>query len=223
MEKENLFHFIYKTTNLKNGKFYIGAHSTNNLEDGYLGSGKHLRNSIYYHGKEKFKREILEFLPDRSSLMKKEKEIVNVDLLKEEKCINIKEGGDGGGGFWNEEHRIKFFEEAIKHSKTNGKKGYERFKELNKSSEFNKWFRDKCSGHQKWSGKKHSLKTIEKMKKPKNVGNKNPQYGTCWITNGIDNKKIKNDTPEIPNGWYKGRVLRNIGTTIEYGLGIHSD
>jgi hypothetical protein len=61
------------------------------------------------------------------------------------------------------------------------------------------------------------------MRKPKNVGDKNPQYGTCWITNGINNKKIKKENPEIPNGWYKGRVLRNIGTTIEYGLGIHSD
>jgi hypothetical protein len=43
------------------------------------------------------------------------------------------------------------------------------------------------------------------MRKPKNGGSKNSQFGTMWITNGIENKKIKKDLDIIPEGWYKGR------------------
>lgn len=27
-----------------------------------------------------------------------------------------------------------------------------------------------------------------------------------WITDGIENKKIKKDVDNIPQGWYKGRI-----------------
>jgi len=50
---------IYKTTNLINGKFYVGQHFTS-ADDGYLGSGKAIILSIKKYGKENFFRETLE-------------------------------------------------------------------------------------------------------------------------------------------------------------------
>lgn len=71
-------------------------HSTDNLEDGYIGSGKRLQYSINKHGKENHTKEILEFLPDRKLLSEREIEIVNQEMLNEELCINIVLGGSGG-------------------------------------------------------------------------------------------------------------------------------
>jgi len=56
-----------------------------------------------------------------------------------------------------------------------------------------------------FTGKKHTEETKEKMRKSKNVGTNNSQFGTIWITNGQENKKIKKEDI-IPQSWYKGRV-----------------
>lgn len=37
-------------------------------------------------------------------------------------------------------------------------------------------------------------------------GNKNSQYGSYWITNGIQNKKLSKEFP-VPEGWEKGRTM----------------
>jgi len=61
--------FVYITTNLINGKQYIGEHSTNDLEcpktKTYLGSGYFLILAIKKYGLINFKREILEFFPTK--------------------------------------------------------------------------------------------------------------------------------------------------------------
>src|SRR3972149_9779970 len=50
---------IYKTTNLINGKIYVGQDSNNNSK--YLGSGSIFKKSIKKYGKSNFIKEILCF------------------------------------------------------------------------------------------------------------------------------------------------------------------
>jgi hypothetical protein len=88
-------HFIYKTTNLLNGKYYYGAHSTENEKDNYLGSGLALERAIKKYGKENFIREIILYCDSVDELYEKEKKIISEHLGKE-KCYNMKPGGKGG-------------------------------------------------------------------------------------------------------------------------------
>ena len=85
--KPKKYHFIYKTTNLLSGKYYWGMHSTNDLNDGYMGSGKRLRYSINKHGKENHKVEIWEFLNSREELRKRESEIANLNEISDRKSV----------------------------------------------------------------------------------------------------------------------------------------
>lgn len=112
-------HILYKITNLLNGHFYIGIHSTKNPDDGYLGSGRRIKAEIQKYGKENFKREILEVLPSRVDLKRRETEIVNEQLLSNPLCVNLKNGGEGNSSedakrMWqSEEYREKIRQARI--------------------------------------------------------------------------------------------------------------
>lgn len=90
------FYIIYKINNKINGKFYIGVHKTTDVNDDYYGSGHSIKAAIEKYGKENFKKEILHIFTNAKTAFKKEKEIVNENMLKNENCYNIKKGGQGG-------------------------------------------------------------------------------------------------------------------------------
>ena len=49
-----MYYTIYKITNLINDKIYIGQHTTENLVDSYMGSGRNIKYAIKKYGKQHF-------------------------------------------------------------------------------------------------------------------------------------------------------------------------
>jgi group I intron endonuclease len=93
-----MFYTIYKTTNLVNGKFYIGKHQTKNLDDKYIGSGKLLRRAVKKYGIDNFHKEILFECRSEEHMNTLEKILVVPDP---ELNYNLCPGGKGGFGFLN--------------------------------------------------------------------------------------------------------------------------
>ena len=215
--KQKKYHFIYRTTNLLNEKFYVGMHSTDNLEDGYVGSGKRLGYSVRKYGLENHKFEILEFLPSREELKKREAEVVNEEMLKHPLCMNLKFGGEGGGRIWNDDHSKSFHSAG---AKVANKIRSDRFNKKLEDDNFKSEWINKCcqtkfektGSRNGWKGKHQSESHRQKIGERNSVlqsGSKNSQFGTCWINNGAEAKKIKNDELQswLEKGWLKGRKI----------------
>ena len=89
-------YIIYEVTNLVNGKTYIGQHITDDLEDGYLGSGKALKAAIKKYGRENFKKEVLLFARNEQALNILEMMAVTPEFCERKDNYNLKEGGNSG-------------------------------------------------------------------------------------------------------------------------------
>jgi hypothetical protein len=202
MAKQKKYHFIYKTTCSITNKFYVGMHSTDNLNDGYLGSGKILGYSRKKYGDENHMLEILEHCHSREELKVREKEIVNEQLLSDPLNINLKYGGDGGrthvplpqfysaGGkaTWKQNLSLTWTPEAKRKNVETRKKNGSLF----------------TIG---MLGKKHNPETKVKMSLS-GSGEKNSQFGSCWITDGAKPIKIKKEQLDeyLAKGYSRGRI-----------------
>ncbi len=140
--------YFYKTTNLINHKFYYGVHSTDNLEDSYLGSGLAIKYAIKKYGKENFKKEILKYFQTSKDAFEYEEKVVGQELLKDPSCYNLKQGGVG-----NHRHSEE--------SKQKLRKPYGPMSEEHKQKLANSL-----------RGKKRTEETREKMRKPKSEEHK---------------------------------------------------
>jgi hypothetical protein len=91
-----MHHIVYRTTNLINGRYYIGVHSIENLEtDDYLGSGELLLKAISKYGRANFKRQILKECCSKKEAFKLEEKLV-VTVHTDPKSYNMNCGGQGG-------------------------------------------------------------------------------------------------------------------------------
>ena len=264
------YHYFYKITNRINNHFYYGVHNTNNLDDGYMGSGKRLHIAYKKYGIENFEKEILKFFDSKEEAFEYESEIVTEELVNDNNCYNLCTGGKSGYSemvivkdendkliiipkshpkylsgeykFWQTGMNKPWVKGTFIAKDKNGKlfkcslddprylsgelvgncKNLVTVKDKNGNAlKVNKDDPRYLSGEliPIFKNRKHSEETKLKMRKTKQenhsqLGEKNSQYGTCWIHNNKENKKIpKDQLSKYENlGWVKGRkMIFNMG------------
>lgn len=201
-----MFYLVYKTTNLIDGKYYIGCHQTDSLEDGYIGSGKHLKRAIKKYGKDNFKREIIHQASSKEEMFEMEKTLVSESLVNDPMSYNLKIGGSGGnpglvGAFSGRKHTQET-KEKIRLSAAS----QVMTEETRKLLSTNNWAKRDPDAHREHMRKIARIpKTAEHNAK---VAAAN--IGKILVNNGTVAKRIdKNQLSEYEKlGWTKGGLPR---------------
>ena len=90
-----MYGYIYKVTNLINGKIYIGKHKSSKFDKYYYGSGKIILRALKKYGKENFSIQVLEDGDSEEDLIAKERKWIKYfDSTNSDIGYNILEGGE---------------------------------------------------------------------------------------------------------------------------------
>lgn len=102
-----MYYTVYRVTNILNGKIYVGAHRTENLDDGYMGSGKLILKAIQKYGKQVFIKEYLHIFDNAEDMFEMECLVVDSDFVSNPLTYNMALGGMGALGGINEYHSMQ--------------------------------------------------------------------------------------------------------------------
>lgn len=151
-------HYVYRITNLINGKKYIGKRSCKcKIEnDKYMGSGILIKKAITKYGLENFKKEILVICDtDEEAYIKEMEEIEKVKAWSNPLYYNVTNGGRGAGTGESNHWYGKAIPDEIK-------------------LKISKKLKNRYVGESNpFYGKKHS----EETKRKYFIGESNPMYG----------------------------------------------
>lgn len=195
--------YIYKTTNLINGKIYVGKSSKSISEStSYYGSGIIFFKALKKYGKENFKKEIIEELESIEEMNNREKYWIET-LNAQDSSIgyNLANGGDGGDtssfiDYSNPEYKKKLSDAQ------SGEKNSQYGKKHTKKELINRKF-IKYGKDNHMTGRKQSDE-FKKRVSEANKGSGNGNYGKVWCveetsTNKSGRKMFLKDN--IPDGW----------------------
>ena len=90
------FYTVYRTTNLENGKTYIGSHVTENPDDKYLGSGTRFAAALKGRLRENFKKDVLHIFDNLDEMIAMEKKLIKIEMdTRKDDCYNLLTEYDG--------------------------------------------------------------------------------------------------------------------------------
>ena len=135
-----MHYFVYETRNNVNGKTYVGVHSTQNIDDGYLGSGKYLRSAIKKYGKDNFSRTILHEFECIEDAFLKESEIVDLDFVKRSDTYNMVVGGSSASILKNRKAFTGIHSSNTKAKISKSKMGQTHTEETKQKQRMNSWY-----------------------------------------------------------------------------------
>jgi len=176
--------YVYETTNLVNGKKYIGVcvNSDEGKRRRYLGSGKLLKLAIKKYGKENFSKRILKEFDDKVSARAYERELIEeLDAIDDPTYYNLVAGGFGGsikGGKLTDETKKK-----ISKALTGRKRSKETIKKVTEKLKGYEWTEEDIEKRRQGLIKYHQEMTDEAK----------AQRGLN-ISNGLKGKEVKDST-----------------------------
>ena len=198
-DENGYYHLIYQVTNKKNGKVYVGKHSTKDPYDSYLGTGKLIIRAVKRYKPENFTKELLFCFVDEKEAYLKEAEIVTQEFVDRDDTYNVI---TGGYGFSSEDVRGEKSPWYGKHHKQETKDKISSARKGKYAGEKNPMYekhhtqesKDKMSKSHK--GKQLKQETKDKISKA-NSGENNPNYG----------KHLSQETKDKMSKSHKGKKL----------------
>lgn len=201
---------------------YIGQHQTENVDDGYMGSGIRIRRAIEKYGLENFEKTILFECASAEEMNAKEAEIVNEDFIARDDVYNIKLGGEGGWTHLSFKSKSQASKKHWQNMSTDQKKIFKKkcgikSKQWNASVDKVKWKKKISDGlkkcyaehpekHSGTKGYKFSEESKKKMSERMKDPTVNKMAQSYWIYNVQTLEyKIWPKTQIIPDGWKRGK------------------
>ena len=218
-------YILYRTTCIVNNKFYIGKHQTEDINDGYLGSGLRLRLAIKKYGAENFIKEIIGEYNTAEELNKAECLLITEEILNDKNCYNLALGGQGGflgestrekgKRLWTDERRKKQSEIAkntVKSEKwlISNKNKLHSWEKMDESQKEKQKISMSNSIKDLWKSPEHRKKMkVVRSKTPTSDSFKYATRGRSWVCNSNGKRRlVKPEEIEmlIKLGWAKGKT-----------------
>ena len=196
-----MYGYIYLTTNLINGKIYVGQHISLSFDEKYAGSGTILQKAFKKYGRENFSTEILYECNSQEEL--DEKEMYYIELMQSTDSnigYNIKLGGGNSPCADSVKKKISEIEKANPNRAMLGRKHTQETRDLMS---------------QKAIGRKKSQQMRDKMSiaLQGNTNNGGCNRGKRWVTNHTEQYLVTED--EIDKYLKQGFVLGRLPRTDE--------